>query len=51
VVGDQEIMGSDNPPGYYEEAQGFSVSISLDDVTEAERIFNALAAASADFLG
>lgn len=43
AVGDQEIMGSDNPPGFYEEAKGFSVSISVDDPTEAERIFNTLA--------
>jgi PhnB protein len=43
VVGDQAIMGSDNPPGFYEEAKGFSVSISLDDPAKAEQIFNTLA--------
>lgn len=42
-VGDQEIMGSDNPPAYHEEAKGFSINITLDDPTEAERIFNTLA--------
>ncbi len=43
TVGDQELMGSDSPAGYYEEPKGFSVSISLNDLTEAERIFHALA--------
>jgi PhnB protein len=41
--GDQELMGSDSPPEYYEEAKGFSVCISLNDPTEAERIFHTLA--------
>jgi PhnB protein len=36
-------MASDAPPGRYEKPTGFSVSIELDDVAEAERIFNALA--------
>ena len=43
MVGDQELMGSDNPPGYDEEPKGFSVSISLNEPTEAERIFHTLA--------
>jgi PhnB protein len=43
-VGDQELMGSDSLPDYYEEAKGFSVSISVNDPVEAERIFHALAA-------
>ena len=42
-IGDQELMGSDSPPKYYEEAKGFSVSISLNDPAEAERIFHTLA--------
>ncbi|NJP11458.1 MAG: VOC family protein [Leptolyngbyaceae cyanobacterium RU_5_1] len=43
-IGDQELMGSDSPPEYgSEEAKGFSVSISLNDPAEAERIFNTLA--------
>ncbi len=36
-------MGSDAPPEQYEEAKGFSVALSVDDTSEAERIFNALA--------
>jgi len=43
TVGDMVLMGSDAPPPRYEKPQGFSVSIGLDDVAEAERIFSALA--------
>lgn len=42
--GDQVIMGADAPPQYYSQPQGFSVSISVKEVAEAERIFNALSA-------
>lgn len=43
TVGDQVLMGSDAPPGYYQPPAGFSVSIQLKDAKEGERIFNALA--------
>ncbi|MBD2070537.1 VOC family protein [Leptolyngbya sp. FACHB-671] len=43
MIDDQELMGSDNPPGYTEEPKGFSVSIGLDNPSEAECIFHALA--------
>jgi PhnB protein len=43
IIGDQELMGSDNPPEYFDEPKGFSVSISLDDPVEAGRIFHTLA--------
>ena len=43
IVGDQELMGSDSPSEYYEEAKGFSVSLNLDNPVDAERIFHALA--------
>lgn len=43
VVGDQRLMGSDAPPGRYEQPKGISVSISLSDRDKGERIFNALA--------
>ncbi|MBD2162805.1 VOC family protein [Calothrix membranacea FACHB-236] len=43
MVDNQELMGSDNPPEYYEQPKGFSVSISLKDPVEAERIFHTLA--------
>ena len=44
TVGDNVLMGSDAPPERYEEMKGFSVSLSVDDPAEAERIFNALTA-------
>jgi PhnB protein len=42
MIGDQELMGSDSPPEYHEEPKGFSVSISLNNPAEAERIFHTL---------
>jgi PhnB protein len=42
TVGDQALMGSDAPPGRYEQPQGFSVSLNINDPREAERIFRAL---------
>jgi PhnB protein len=42
-LGDWSVMGSDCPPGTYEEPKGFSVSLQLDDTTKAEHIFEALA--------
>ena len=43
IVGDEVLMGSDAPPDRYEEAKGFSVTVGVDDPTDAERIFGALA--------
>ncbi|TAM82813.1 MAG: VOC family protein [Acidobacteria bacterium] len=37
------LMGSDAPPSRQSKPQGFSVSISVDNPTEAERIYNGLA--------
>ena len=37
------MLGSDAPPGRYEEPKGFSVSVQIKDPAEAERIFQALA--------
>ncbi len=42
-VGDRVLMGSDSPPQHYEKPQGFSVSLSVDDPADADRIFNTLA--------
>jgi PhnB protein len=42
-VGEQELMGSDQPPQYWKGQEGFSVSIHLDDEKEGKRIFDALA--------
>lgn len=44
ALGDQALMGSDTTPACpYEAIKGCSVSINVDAVAEAERIFNALA--------
>lgn len=43
IVGDGVLMGSDAPPGRYEEPKGFSVSLQINDPGDAERIFHALA--------
>src|SRR3984957_16477099 len=36
------LMGSDAPPGHFHQPQGFSVSLQVDDPTDAERKFKAL---------
>ena len=41
-VGDQILYGSDAPPPYFSQPQGFSVSVSIHDPAEAERVFGAL---------
>jgi len=43
VVGDQMLMGSDSPPEFHQQAQGFAVSLIVDETKEAERVFKALA--------
>ncbi|HKZ81976.1 MAG TPA: VOC family protein [Pyrinomonadaceae bacterium] len=42
-VGDEVLMGADAPPGRYEQPKGINVSLHLKDISECERIFNALA--------
>ncbi|NJL83944.1 MAG: VOC family protein [Chloroflexaceae bacterium] len=42
TISDQELMGSDCPPGYYQEPQGFAVALQFDDPAEAERVFDTL---------
>lgn len=45
TIGDQVLMGSDTMPEHpYDGVKGFSVSIGVDDPTEADRLFAALAA-------
>ena len=43
IVGDMLLMGSDTPPGRYSPPKGFSVSLEIDNPSEAERIFASLA--------
>lgn len=41
---DNDILsGADAPPQYFTKAAGMTVTLALDDVAKAERIFNALA--------
>ena len=43
VVGDAVLLASDSPPEHYQRPAGLFVTISVDDPSEAERIFYALA--------
>jgi PhnB protein len=43
IPGGNVLMASDAPPEHYQKPQGFSVSLTVPDPTEAERKFNALA--------
>ena len=43
TAGKSVLMGSDCPPGHFQKPQGFSVSVQVKDVAEADRVFNALA--------
>ena len=43
AVGDALSMGSDPPPQMYEPMQGVSVSLSVQEPGEADRVFAALA--------
>jgi len=43
AIGDTLLMGADVMPGTYQKPQGISVSLSLSDAVEGERIFKALA--------
>jgi PhnB protein len=43
AVGDEVLMGGDAPPGRYEPAKGMTVTLSIDQPTEAEQVFKALA--------
>ena len=42
TVGGMVLMGSDAPPDHYEKPQGFSVSLTIKDPAETERIFHEL---------
>jgi PhnB protein len=42
-AGDNVLTGADAPPGRSERPSGFQILLGVDDATEAERIFTALA--------
>jgi PhnB protein len=41
-VGSATIMASDAPPGHFHKPQGFSISLVVEDLSDAERKFKAL---------
>ncbi|MBD2111836.1 MULTISPECIES: VOC family protein [Cyanophyceae] len=43
ILGDQELMGADSMPDYFEEPKGTSVLIAIEDPDKAEHVFAALA--------
>jgi PhnB protein len=43
TIGDQVLMGADVAPERYDRPKGFSLSVQIDSIVEAERIFQALA--------
>jgi PhnB protein len=43
TIDGEVLMGADAPPGHYRPPQGFSVSLQVEDPTDAERKFKALA--------
>jgi PhnB protein len=43
TIGEQELMGADVAPGQYEAPKGFSLSLQIKSVAEAERLFRELA--------
>ena len=42
TVGDQVLMGGDVAPDRYEEPKGFSLSLQIERVSDAERVFHDL---------
>ncbi|SRR5258707_4391809 len=36
------LMGSDAPPGHFQQPQGFSINLAINDLVAAERVFKAL---------
>ena len=42
TVGNYLLQGADVPAKTYQKPQGFTVMLNIEDVTEAERIFNSL---------
>lgn len=41
-IGDAEVMAADSPPSHQQPMAGFSMSLSVDEPEEAERLFNLL---------
>ena len=43
AIGDQTMMGGDVAPNSYERPKGFSLSLQIKSIAQAERVFNLLA--------
>lgn len=43
AIGGQVVMGGDVAPDHYEEPKGFSLSLQIESIAEAERVFRGLA--------
>ena len=43
TIDGEVLMAADSPPGHFQAPQGFSVSLQVEDPTDAERKFKALA--------
>ena len=43
TIDGEVLMASDAPPGHFQQPQGFSVSLQVEDPADAERRFKALA--------
>ena len=50
AVGDAIIMGADAPPNHYKKPVGFSVSLQINDIAEAERVYKELSAGSSQIM-
>ena len=44
TIGDAVLMGSDAPPSHFRPPAGFSVSLQMKDLAEANRVFGTLGA-------
>jgi len=42
TIGDQVLMGMDAPPGRFQKPEGFHVNVSVKNVDEGKRVFEAL---------
>jgi PhnB protein len=42
VIGNERLLASDAPPGHFAKPQGFSVSVTINGVSEGERLFKDL---------
>lgn len=50
VVGEAVVMGSDAPQDHYKKPVGVSVSLQINDVAEAERVYKELSAGSNEIM-